>query len=770
MKKILCMILLAFCPMAEGQIPDTPGWYEIPNTKLRSVAPPPLNTTTGGQFPNLVSAWSGAAFDTTRNRLIIWGGGHNDYYGNEVYALNLNGVPSVERIKDGVVSSFAFDEKAGGCTAPISPLQPQARHTYGFIQYMANVDKMWTFSRAQNCNSKGWMLDFSTLTWEILNPAATSAANTPFITSTFVSDYDPNTGKVFTTDLGKLYTFDPLTGIYTAVGSASGSVVNSSVSMVINPVRRIAYLFGGGNSSKFDISGNGSYNRVSLSTTGSTAIVNGKNPGLAYDPVTDQIVGWAGGDTVYSLNLDTNVWTAHTYPGGPGAAQVNGTYGRWRYSAAAGVFVLINSVDKNAYAFRLNNSADTQAPTAPINLVAIPVSSSQINLSWSASTDNVGVTGYRVERCIGTTCTGFAEIAAPSTANYSDTGLMAATSYSYRFRAVDAAGNLSMYSNIIGSTTQAETPPPPPPPPSTLTVGPGKLYATICAAIGAAQSGNTVAIDAGIYANEACTVNQSNLTIKGVGGYAHMKWETGDSLTNATVIPNGKALLILNGTGNVIESMEFSGAKVTDQNGAGIRYQSGSLTIRNSYFHGNENGLLGQGGPADTLTIEDSVFEQNGVCVSGCGHNVYVGTMGKLVFKHNKSVDSRQGSHTLKSRAHVNEITNSYLSTKNSNGSYEVDLPNGGAVTLTNNVIEQGANTSNSSVVSFGAEGSTNPNPSITATDNILLNHRSAGASFFRVSGAPLIAIQRNTFLGGGTLLSGATSDLSTNRNIPLSW
>src|ERR1700719_2620511 len=56
---------------------------------------------------------------------------------------------------------------------------------------------------------------------------------------------------------------------------------------------------------------------------------------------------------------------------------------------------------------------DTTPPTAPTNLAATAASSSQINLSWTASTDNVGVTGYKVERCQGAGCSNFAQIATP---------------------------------------------------------------------------------------------------------------------------------------------------------------------------------------------------------------------------------------------------------------------------------------------------------------------------------------------------------------------
>src|SRR5207244_1303537 len=87
--------------------------------------------------------------------------------------------------------------------------------------------------------------------------------------------------------------------------------------------------------------------------------------------------------------------------------------------------------------------SDTTPPTAPSNLTATAVSGGQINLGWTASTDDVGVTGYPVERCQGAGCTSFAPIGTAGGPTYSDTGLGANTSYSYRVRATDAAGNLS---------------------------------------------------------------------------------------------------------------------------------------------------------------------------------------------------------------------------------------------------------------------------------------------------------------------------------------
>jgi len=115
---------------------------------------------------------------------------------------------------------------------------------------------------------------------------------------------------------------------------------------------------------------------------------------------------------------------------------------------------------------------DTVAPSAPAGLSATAASASQINLAWSASTDNIGVTGYRVERCQGAGCTTFAQIAAPAGTTFSDTGLAASTSYSYQVRAVDAAGNLSGYSNVSSANTPAA------PPDTTAPTAPAALTAT----------------------------------------------------------------------------------------------------------------------------------------------------------------------------------------------------------------------------------------------------------------------------------------------------
>src|SRR4029077_15979848 len=96
---------------------------------------------------------------------------------------------------------------------------------------------------------------------------------------------------------------------------------------------------------------------------------------------------------------------------------------------------------------------DTQPPSAPGTPVLTVVSSGQINLTWTAATHSVAVTGYSVERCAGAGCSTFTEVASPGTTSFNDTGLVSSTSYSYRVRATDAANNIGPYSSGATAVT-----------------------------------------------------------------------------------------------------------------------------------------------------------------------------------------------------------------------------------------------------------------------------------------------------------------------------
>jgi chitodextrinase len=91
--------------------------------------------------------------------------------------------------------------------------------------------------------------------------------------------------------------------------------------------------------------------------------------------------------------------------------------------------------------------SDTSAPTVPAGLNATTSGSTQINLSWTGSADNIGVTGYKVYR-------NGVLVGSPAGTGYSDNGLSASTTYSYSVAACNAAGNCSAQSAAVSATTQ----------------------------------------------------------------------------------------------------------------------------------------------------------------------------------------------------------------------------------------------------------------------------------------------------------------------------
>ncbi len=101
------------------------------------------------------------------------------------------------------------------------------------------------------------------------------------------------------------------------------------------------------------------------------------------------------------------------------------------------------------YAYMHNSVIDHEKPTTPYTLNGVSISPSRIDLSWAASTDNVGVTGYKIYR-------NEVEIGSIGDTNYSAVGLTAGTTYSFTARAFDAAGNLSGHSGAISVATPVD--------------------------------------------------------------------------------------------------------------------------------------------------------------------------------------------------------------------------------------------------------------------------------------------------------------------------
>jgi hypothetical protein len=199
----------------------------------------------------------------------------------------------------------------------------------------------------------------------------------------------------------------------------------------------------------------------SPATQGFTLIVGGAAPTITTaNNVTFTVAATSSFTIAATGNPTPTISESGALPSGiTFQSNSNGTGTLSGTTTAAGTYSLTftasNGVGTSAtqnFTLTVSNQ-DTQPPTTPTNLAATAISGSQIDLSWTASTDNVGVTGYLVERCAGVGCTNFARTLTVTGTTYSDTGLVPNTSYTYQVKATDAAGNFSPYSNTATATT-----------------------------------------------------------------------------------------------------------------------------------------------------------------------------------------------------------------------------------------------------------------------------------------------------------------------------
>jgi len=294
--------------------------------------------------------------------------------------------------------------------------------------------------------------------------------------------------------------------------------------------------------------------------------------------------------------------------------------------------------------------------------------------------------------------------------------------------------------------------------PPVLHVGPARELKRPSAAAQIARDGDIIEIDAGIYEGDAAVWRQHRLTIRGFGGRAHLRADGAHA--------EGKAIWVVKGNDTTIEGVEFSGAKVPDHNGAGIRLEGAGLTLRDCYFHDNENGILTGANPASDIVVEYSEFAHNGIG-DGYTHNLYIGHVRSFTLRFSYVHHALVG-HNVKSRALTNYITyNRIMDEKDGTSSYAIDLPNGGLSFVIGNVIQQGPATENPAIISYGAEGLQHPVNELYFVNNTVVNDLPTGGRFlFIKAGTGAARIVNNVFSGRGEVLSGP-GELRNNVNVP---
>ena len=217
-----------------------------------------------------------------------------------------------------------------------------------------------------------------------------------------------------------------------------------------------------------------------------------------------------------------------------------------------------------------------------------------------------------------------------------------------------------------------------------LRVGPDRSLQMPSDAAAVAEDGDVVRLDPGEYVD--CAIWRANdLVLEAPGGAAHVRERACAD----------KASWVIAGDDVTVDNITFSGARVPDQNGAGIRAEGRNLTVRNSRFYDNENGILGAAVEGSTVLIEGSVFERNGKCAANCAHGVYVNQIDRLKVVASTFRAQRVGHH-IKSGALALEVIGSTIEDgAEGTASYLIDVTAGGEVVIADNQMQKGPKSEN---------------------------------------------------------------------------
>jgi hypothetical protein len=314
----------------------------------------------------IIDDWSGGVFDPVHDKMVIWGGGHDGYWGNEVYTFD----PATFTWAMATMPSAADGNTP--CADPLPDGNPVSRHTYDQIAYVTHANRMWSHGGAMApCGFSTpltWTLDFDAKKWTNMNPMG-KVDPTSFGYYGGASAYDPGTKKVFlrTVEGFQSYDFDantwtllqdfgsaPLWPRYEVYGNKRGA---------IDTKRSLFWDVGGGDVFVWDIamgkivtgdwvtSGGGAYDNGDASAkgypnedfmTGGADVLDFDGPAFDYDAVADQFVAWVGGPADV-LDLTSKKWTVKSGAGAsPPPTSQRGVYGRFRYIARYNVFILVD--------------------------------------------------------------------------------------------------------------------------------------------------------------------------------------------------------------------------------------------------------------------------------------------------------------------------------------------------------------------------------------------------------------------------------------------
>lgn len=303
-------------------------------------------------------AFSGGLWDPDHRLMLLWGGGHADYAGNEVYAFSTRTF-TWERLTEPSPGPYDRD--------PLDDGQPVSRHTYDGLTWLPDTHVMWAWTGSRSLDGSStnvvWEFDPIARTWTDVTEDGTPGG--AYETS---ATYDPYTQRIYLKSGERFLAYTPRTRTWQTPHDFGfpplwPRYAGGQQRGVLAAERRLIFWMGGGLYMVYDIendrfvtdewitTGGATFTNAEavsghpeqMITTGGGEIIEQADPGLDYDVRADQIVGWTG-EELWALDLTTKTWTARSTTGAPPPGALR-PYGRFRYIDALNVFILVDSLD-----------------------------------------------------------------------------------------------------------------------------------------------------------------------------------------------------------------------------------------------------------------------------------------------------------------------------------------------------------------------------------------------------------------------------------------
>lgn len=430
----------------------------------------PYNGACGA--PITITDYSGITYDPVHHKILAHGGGHSATGRDDVPEFNFStltwshvpaGTYPGGATSLGQMTSGNLDSTKGRF---ITSNNPVSTHTMDLMPFAESTGEMLVLRGfgPSNCFGAGYsernVAHYNPVNKNWTYSTTTSTSQWASTDENPSSAYDPISGKVLIVGRTGVWVYDPTAKTVIRALTYSNGLMNYTTQLVYFPLNQKFYYFTrsapiGVWEVNFDRSNWAASTVTQVTGMANTPGFSGSSAvGFAVDTTNNIIGGDVTSGQFKAFNPITKAWTVQTMQiqGGNGPVGTIGG-GAIAYDPIDNVFVFLTnySSGNRTWAYRYaggSGAIDTTAPTIPGNMAGVGMSPTQVNLSWTASTDNIAVAGYRVYRN-GT------QVASVTGTTYSDSGLTSATSYSYSLAAFDAAGNTSALSPGITANTQS---------------------------------------------------------------------------------------------------------------------------------------------------------------------------------------------------------------------------------------------------------------------------------------------------------------------------